>query len=327
MTQRAIDGFFLYFVTSNTTFRERLFDTSDKAAFFGNLLRQLCKQYDFVFFGYCILPDHVHFLVYKNGRTTLSRLMNIVKGRFLRDMEPGRFWQPRFNFRIIDNERRLANTLQYIQYNFQKHGLVDRFGRPPSSRFWLSRPNRPVFCYTDSVKLYRFSSIKNQSQLQKAIKHTHFACFQLCKQALGRYLPVAGNVGVFCHYDDEYEYLTGLRKELTDASDNFNNKYFRLYKPIVIPAKGDIPETTYTYLYIRQPDPYRSHVGGIDFVLDAKEYAEMKQALLSGKKIKGARAFKRGDPDMVELFDPEVDVLGYITTTTIEEKVRGSNPA
>lgn len=191
-----------------------------------------------------------------------------------------------------------------------------------SGRCWFSRPNRPVFCYTDSVKLYRFSPIKNQVQLEKAIQHTHFACFQLCKQAIGRYLPVARNVGVFCHYDDEYEYLTGLRKELTDASDNFNNKYFRLHKPIVIPAKGDIPGTTYTYLYIRQPDPYRAQVGDVDFVLDSKEYDNMKWALLSGKRIKGARAFERGDPDMVELFDPDVDALGYITTTTIEEKVR-----
>ncbi len=62
------------------------------------------------------------------------------------------------------------------------------------------------------MKLYRFSPIKNQAKLEEAIQHIHFACFQLCKQALGRYLPVAGNVGVFCHYDDEYAYLTELRK-------------------------------------------------------------------------------------------------------------------
>lgn len=172
------------------------------------------------------------------------------------------------------------------------------------------------------MKLYRFSPIQYQAQLEEAIKHIHLACFQLCKQALGHYLPVAGNVGVFCHYDDEFAFLTELRKKLTEETNNFNQKYFRLHVPIVIPVKGDMPETIYEYLYIRQPDPYRSHVGDVDFVLDQKEYKVMKQSLLAGQKVKGARASNAGGLDMIELFDPDVDALGYITTSTMAEKVR-----
>lgn len=107
------------------------------------------------------------------------------------------------------------------------------------------------------MPLYRFSPIKNQAQLEEAITYLHSACFRLCRQVLGRYLPIAGNVGVFCHYEDEYALLTELRKQLTQDEGNFNQKYYRFLKPIVIPAKGDIPETTYTYLYIRQPPPHQ----------------------------------------------------------------------
>lgn len=163
------------------------------------------------------------------------------------------------------------------------------------------------------MKLYRYSPIKNNVQLAKAIKHTHFWCHKLCKQSLGKYLPVSGNIGIFCHYDNEYKYLLKVRKELTDLSDNFNKKYFRLFKPIIIPAKDGVPKTTYTYLYIRQPDPYRYQVGDVDFYLGPEEYKKLKQRVKIGK-VKGARIFPRPDLDMIELLDPDVDCLGFIAT-------------
>ncbi len=172
------------------------------------------------------------------------------------------------------------------------------------------------------MKLYRFSPIKNKDELLEAIRHVHFACFELCKQSFGKYLPVAGNMGVFCHYDDEYKFLTELRKQLTQESDNVNQKYFRLHNPIVIPARGDVPETIYAFLYIRKPDPYRFHVGDVDFVLEEDKYRELKKSLQSGTIIKGARIFERPDLDMVELYDPDVDALGYVSPREMTEKVR-----
>lgn len=173
------------------------------------------------------------------------------------------------------------------------------------------------------MKLYRFSPIKNQEKLFEAIKHIHFEAHKLSKQSFGYYLPNnAGNIGVFCHYDDEYEGLLDIRKELTEASDNPNQKYFTLLKPIVIPAQEDIPETTYTHLYIRKPDPYRHHVGDVDFYLEPERYKELKAELLGGKNMKGARVFERPDLDMIELYDPDVDVLAYVSTEKMSEAVR-----
>jgi len=171
------------------------------------------------------------------------------------------------------------------------------------------------------MKLYRFSPIKSKEDLFEAIKHVHFECHKLCKQSFGKYLPNAGNMGVFCHYDDEYEFLARLRKELTETSDSVNQKYFRLHKPIVIPPKGDVPETTYTHLYIRRPDPYRHHVGDIDFYLESEEYKKLKNTMLAGKKIEGAREFERPDLDMIELYDPDTDALAYVSTAKMSKAV------
>ena len=161
-------------------------------------------------------------------------------------------------------------------------------------------------------KLYRFSPITDKEKLMEAIEYIHFACFKLCKKVFGKYLPAAGNLAVFCHFDDEYEILTRIQSELTDKSDAMFGKYFRLHEPIIMPAKEDMPETTYTHLYIRKPDSTRPQVGDVDFLLGKDEYAELKQSLLDGKEIKGARIFERPEPDMVELYDADVDALGYV---------------
>lgn len=172
------------------------------------------------------------------------------------------------------------------------------------------------------MKLYRFSPIKSEQELFEAIKHIHFACYKLCKQSFDKYLPNAGNIGVFCHYNEEYDYLIDVRKKLTESSDNLNQKYYKLHKPIVISQKDDIPETTYTYLYIRKPDPYRHHVGDVDFYLDPEQYETLKKEMLAGKEVKGARVFDRPDLDMIELYDPDVDALGYISTEKMSQAVR-----
>ena len=173
------------------------------------------------------------------------------------------------------------------------------------------------------MRLYRFSPIQDEDELFEAIKHIHFECHKLCKQSFGYHLPNnAGNIGVFCHYDEEYENLIKIRRELTEPSDNPNQKYFTLLKPIVISAQYDVPETTYTHLYIRKPDPYRHHVGDVDFYLEPGKYKGLKDELIAGKKMKGARVFDRPDLDMIELYDPDVDVLAYVSTEKMSDAVR-----
>lgn len=172
------------------------------------------------------------------------------------------------------------------------------------------------------MKLYRFSPVGDYAGLLEAIRHVHIECFKLCKASFGEYLPVAGNVGFFCHYEDEYEILTKLRVELTEASDNIDQKYFRLHEPIIISEEGDIPETTYTHLYIRKPDIYRAQVGDIDFVMEHKRYQTTKAQMQAGKVVLGARIFPRADLDMIELFNPDVDALGYVSVNEETEKVR-----
>lgn len=166
------------------------------------------------------------------------------------------------------------------------------------------------------MKPFRFSPISNKEQLLAAINHIHAACHALCKQLMGHHLPVAGNIGIFCHYDDEYTFLTRLRAELTDLSDSVYGKYFRLYEPCVIPATDTAPAATYTHLYIRKPDALKPQVGDIDFFLEPKQYARLKQTLQKNPLMKGMKILNRPDLDLIELYDAKIDALGYIGDKT-----------
>jgi hypothetical protein len=132
------------------------------------------------------------------------------------------------------------------------------------------------------MQLYRFSPIYNHDELLKAIHHIHYACYILAKKVGMHDIQNNGNIGVFCHYDDEYDKLIALRDEMVDGTtDKPHQKYFPLRTPIVIPARDHIPESTYTHLYIRKPDPYRHHVGDIDFSLTDNDYNALKSIVVN----------------------------------------------
>jgi hypothetical protein len=167
------------------------------------------------------------------------------------------------------------------------------------------------------MQLYRFSPIHNQVELLEAVRYIHEACHELVMESFGLYLPIVGNIGVFCHYENEYEQLLVVQKDMVDLSDEYNGKYFRLKEPIIIPKSEKAPTAVYTHLYIRQPDPYRPQVGDLDFYMPPTEYQKLKQSLAAGTSITGLRTFERSETDILELHNPDNDTLAYINPTTL----------
>ena len=158
--------------------------------------------------------------------------------------------------------------------------------------------------------------------LQKIVK-IHLDCHMLCNLALHRYLPVAGNVGIFCQSEDEYVKFSRLQKEIIEFSDNPNQKYFLLTEPINLPASETTPQTAYTHLYIRKPDPspYGRYLGDIDFVVEPKDYKDLKESVTSGE-VKGAEMYDRHGWDTVQITDTNINSVAYISTKKFSEKVR-----
>jgi len=164
--------------------------------------------------------------------------------------------------------------------------------------------------------IYKYSSffppIQNESDLRERIMHIHTSCFALCKHVLGKYLQVAGNIGIFSHDENEYTRLINIQNTLTDKTKSVYGKYFFLHSPYVIPAKDDIQKTTYTHLYIRKPDITKPYAGDIDFYMEPEKYSALKTSLLTGKTKTGMRLLDRPDLDLIELFEDNIGALAYI---------------
>ena len=166
---------------------------------------------------------------------------------------------------------------------------------------------------------FRFSPIYDEETLWNAVSYIHTASHILCRELLGSYLPIAGNVGIFCHFEDEFQQLTVLRERLTTSAIHWNNKYFHLHEPVTIPRHGDIPEATYRYLYIRKPDAAKPQVGDLDFYLNPPSYEKLRQSVTRGSYPNGVSLLERPDLDLVQLSDPHRDVLAFVGSYDLEK--------
>lgn len=170
---------------------------------------------------------------------------------------------------------------------------------------------------------YRFSPITSKTALYEALRYVHIQGHLLAKKTLHRYLPVAGNIGIFCHSDAEFEQLILIRDELIDQSTHWNHKYFKLISPIVFSSELDIPETTYRYLYIRPPEATQTNVGDVDFYLPKEAYEEMKQNVADGTYT-GVSLLVRPDLELIRLEDPSIDVLSFVGSYDLDTIVSRS---
>lgn len=73
MTQRAIDGPYIYFVTFTVYEREWLFVNDGRAQRLHDIMVNACRMKCFELLAHCILPDHVHLLVRKMSAVPLSQ--------------------------------------------------------------------------------------------------------------------------------------------------------------------------------------------------------------------------------------------------------------
>lgn len=146
------------------------------------------------------------------------------------------------------------------------------------------------------MKLYRFSPIKSEKQLMKAVKYVVSSNRKLCRKITGKEFPIS-SLTIFSHYDDEYEKLIQIMQKIGKYYNENNGLRFVLSKPIKV-GKNSI-----MHLRIRKPDPYRMHVGCSDFDTD---YDEFK------RKFSGNGLRLIAGREMIEFFDPDYDTLAYV---------------
>lgn len=169
------------------------------------------------------------------------------------------------------------------------------------------------------MKLYRFSPITSQAQLDEAITYVAVTATRLYFAQTGDVEDeLIDSLTLFAHFPDEYEQLQRLALQRGALHGENNGPRVKLHQPLKIAVahleRNGRPETRYTtvrFLRIRHPDPYRMQVGCCD--LKADFYSQdFVYALTRNDHSISPRLIKRPTYDMLELFDPGLDVLAYV---------------
>ena len=87
------------------------------------------KKYDFSCFGFTIMDNHIHMIIFTPNEDNISIIMQVINkniatqcNKFLN--RTGHFWGARFHSTLIESEEQLINTLVYLNLNPVKAGLV-----------------------------------------------------------------------------------------------------------------------------------------------------------------------------------------------------------
>lgn len=168
------------------------------------------------------------------------------------------------------------------------------------------------------------SAITSKQQLYDTIQHIHESGYELCRSSFNKRFRNAGNIGIFCKSEDEYDCLIKIRDDVSIPSENPRQKYFKLKEQFILPKTRDIPATTYSYLYIRKPDPtpYGEHRGDMDFYTDPEEFENLLHAV-KRRTIPNAHIYiQAGIGEIVEMSSTSSDVLAYLSTKKITKLLR-----
>jgi len=153
------------------------------------------------------------------------------------------------------------------------------------------------------MKLYRFSPLQDDSACNEALAYIDEKLRELSQLVFEEDLPV-NTLKIFAHYDDEYTFLKQWIDTIgnNEEADSSTSYYVKPNEPMVV--NNDSIE----YVGIRVPDPYRAQVGCGDYVVS--NFDEFKAKYLG--KSPYIREVAHHKYQMLELFHPDIDVLGYI---------------
>ncbi len=136
-------------VTQRGNRREPIFFKPGDEAVYLDLMATQFKRHEVDCWAYCLMPNHVHFILTPTDETGLARAVGEAHRRYTgfvgaRGGWTGHLFQSRFGSVAMDEEHLMA-AFRYVPLNPVKAGLVERPGDWPwsSARAHLARESTP----------------------------------------------------------------------------------------------------------------------------------------------------------------------------------------
>ena len=120
-----------YHITSRINRQEHIFLPKEVKDMFLKVVRRAKLKYSFSIKNFCIMNNHVHFILTPLKNDSLSDIMRWILGVFAQSYNKkynlkGHVWYDRFKSKVIESFRQFINTFLYISNNPVKAGIVNK---------------------------------------------------------------------------------------------------------------------------------------------------------------------------------------------------------
>lgn len=117
-----------YHVVQRGNNREACFIEPENYQFYLELWKDLSARYGVAVHAYCLMTNHVHFLVTPDRDAAISNTMKVVGSRYAQYINKqyrrtGTLWEGRHRASLVQSERYLLTCMRYIELNPEYRNL------------------------------------------------------------------------------------------------------------------------------------------------------------------------------------------------------------
>jgi putative transposase len=137
---RGIAGGYIYHVLNRGNGGQRVFHKNDDYRSFVSLISEATSNIPIKIFGYCIMPNHFHFVLMPINSEDLSHWMQWLMTSHVRRYHchygtSGHVWQGRFKSFLVQEDNHLLTVLRYVEGNPVRSNIVSSAMDWPWSSF------------------------------------------------------------------------------------------------------------------------------------------------------------------------------------------------
>lgn len=132
------------------------------------------KRYGLVILGYTVTSNHIHLLVYDNGREqVIPRSILLTASRTgreynMRKTRSGAFWEDHYHATAVETETHLRQGLVYIDLNMVRAGVIDHPRDWPFGGYAEMMGSRQRYRLIDTPMLLKVLGFSNHELLKSA---------------------------------------------------------------------------------------------------------------------------------------------------------------
>ncbi len=128
-----------YHIVQRGNNREPCFIEPDNYQQYLALWRTVSRRYGVRVHAYCLMTNHIHFLVTPGSKTAISNTLKVVGSRYAQYINQtyrrtGTLWEGRHRASLVQSDKYLLTCMRYIELNPVRARMVDR----PEEYRWSS---------------------------------------------------------------------------------------------------------------------------------------------------------------------------------------------